>query len=207
MPSSIEKDFDFYVGGIEDAILAVLKSHLSALGIKTFETYSGDLDSEQLKKGISALTPKFPAIFVTYMDGKDVEDAKSHKVKGKAIHYRHDCSFMVVCVSNDARGNKAQRRGAVIGTKPKCGTYQMMSAVRSELGGLWLSVNIGNEIIPLTHSPLEIVGNEFIAKLPDITAYAVIFDTSFRFSTADRTVSGREVSEFVLEVESLEEEE
>ena len=45
--------------------------------------------------------------------------------------------------------------------------------------------------------------NEFIARLPNITAYAVPFDTYFKWSSKDRSGDGTAVTQLVLGVESL----
>ena len=134
-------DFDFYVGGIEDAILQILESEMKPLGVKEFATYSGELDSEQLKKAIGSLTPRFPLIMVAYAQGEDTQVPITSPVFGSPIHFRHDCNFMVVCASGDSRGDKVQRRG-------KIGCYQMLSKVREILSGLQISLNVdGNPVL------------------------------------------------------------
>ncbi len=97
------KDFEFYVGGIEDTILTLLETEMKPLGVKTFASYSGELDSENLKQALGALTPKFPLVMVSYADGRDTQDPKTPAILGRSLHYRHDCSFAVICASSDAR--------------------------------------------------------------------------------------------------------
>lgn len=195
------RDFEFYVGNIEDGILQLLEAQLKPLGVKTFVTYSGELDTETLKKAISTLTPKFPLIMVSYTDGDDVQDPKTAPILNKPMHYRHDCSFAVICASNDARGENARRRGKeTLGRK--IGVYTMLSKVRDTLSGLRLAKMDGDEKVTLTHSPFKPSGIQYIARVPSITAYATVFDTYFRFSTLDRQETGEQVSELVLGVES-----
>lgn len=185
------KDFEFYVGGIEDAILQTLEQTLKPLGVKTFDTYSGELDSENLKGALGALAPNFPLILVSYTDGKDTADPVVAPVGNRSLHFRHDCSFSVICVSGDARGDKSRRRG-------KVGVYAMLAQVREILGGLRFKAEFENENaeieqILLTTQPLKPSGVEYIARIPNCTAYATFFDTYFRFSTAERRSEERAV--------------
>lgn len=197
-----QKDFEFYVGGIEDTILTLLETEMKPLGVKTFASYSGELDSENLKQALGALTPKFPLVMVSYADGRDTQDPKTPAIFGRSLHYRHDCSFAVICASSDARGETARRRGQLNKGK-RIGTYQMLAAVREILSGLNLIIDIDNEKTDLTNQPLLPIGIEYIARIPNVTAYAAIFDTYFRYSTPDRTQAGIDVTEFTLNVESL----
>lgn len=196
-----DRDFEFYVGNIEDAILTALEAELKPLGVKTFAAYSGELDSENLKKAIATLIPKFPLVLVSYTDGEDKQDAKTAPVLGRPLHFRHECSFAVICASNDARGETARRRGKLTLTK-KIGVYTMLSKVRKVLGGMRFSIMDDDEKVTLTESPLMPNGIEYIARVPQITAYATVFETYFRYSTVDRQSAGTDVSELVLGVES-----
>jgi hypothetical protein len=199
-----QPDFDFFLGGIEDAILQKLEAAMKdALGVKKFALYSGELsDPTQLKAAIAALTPQFPLVMVSYADGEDTDLLKTPSVKGEPNVYRHDCTFVVICASNDARGIEAQRRG-------KAGVYKMLAAVRKHLSGLIIKANYqadeNSPSVPvqLTLTPLKPLANEFIARLPNMTAYAVPFETYFKWSTVDRTEAGIAVSEIILNVESL----
>lgn len=195
-------DFEFYAGGIEDAIIQLLESQMKSLGVKDFATYSGELDSENLKKALGELTLRFPLIMVSYADGEDTELLKTSPVFGSPITFRHDCTFIVICASADARGTNAQRRGALVGNK-KLGVYQMIARVRELLSGLQIkAMHEGKEVL-LTLQPLMPKANEFIARLPNISAYAVPFETYFKWSSVDRSEAGDEVSEIILDVDSL----
>lgn len=195
-------DFEFYVGGIEDAILQLLTTEMKPLGVKEFATYSGELDSENLKRAMAELSPRFPLIMVSYADGEDKQIPPVSPVFGEPIHFRHDCSFVVICASADARGTNAQRRGALTGNK-KLGVYQMISKVRELLSGLQIKATVEETEELLTYEPLMPTANEFIARLPNITAYAVPFETYFKWSSIDRTQEGSAVSNLILDVESL----
>ncbi len=196
-------NFDFHIGGIEDALLELLEEEMEPMGVKTFASYSGELDSDNLKRALGALTPQFPLVMVSYADGKDIQDPRTPKVLGKSLHFRHECAFAVICASNDARGESARRRGARVRNR-KIGTYAMISKVREILGGLKLNAMIDGDIVDLAIDPLMPSGVEYIARIPNVTAYAVTFDTYFRFETADRSKPGRAVSEFTISLDAAE---
>jgi len=196
------QDFEFYVGGIEDAILQILENQMKPLGVKEFATYSGELDSENLRQAISSLTPRFPLVMVSYAQGEDTKMPVTSPVLGSPLHFRHDCTFVVVCASADARGDLAQRRGKLVGDK-KLGCYTMLSKVREILTGVRFKKTVDDEEILLTNLPLMPEANEFIARLPRITAYAVPFQTFFNWSSQDRSEAGTAVTEFSVGVESL----
>ncbi len=203
------KDFEFYVGGIEDAILQLLKNEMRGDGVKTFATYSGELsEPDQLKKALGELIITFPLVMVSYADGEDKQNPVTSPVGGEPIHFKHNCTFVVICASSDARGELAQRRGKLSGTK-KIGCYKMLSKVRDILSGLQIETIAENadgedEEVLLTYAPLVPEGNEFIARLPNITAYAVPFNTYFKWSSKDRSANdGSAVEQVVLDVTSL----
>jgi phage gp37-like protein len=197
------KPFDFTVGGIEDGIIAAL-TPLKAVGneagyLKTLDTYSGQLDGEQLRRALDDLTPMMPAMLVAYGDGKDVEDPATVPFQGAARLFRHDCTFTVICLSDNARSEKARRRGAVGGV----GVYRMIEDARARLGGLKLIAETDGsppEQIVLNGEPLKYAGVEYLARLPELTAYAVHFDTWFRFSEPDRGVVGPLAQELIFTV-------
>ncbi len=197
-------DFDFYVGGIEDAMLQSLEAEMRELGVKTFATYSGELsDPDTLKKAIAALAPKFPLVMVSYTDGKDVQLPATFPAFGAPQIYQHECSFAVICASNDSRGEKSRRRG--VGTA-KIGVYQMLAKVRDILSNLQIYANLQttgepDERVLLTLKPLVPSATEFIARIPEVTAYAEIFDTYFKWQTRDRRQSGTAVSQVIVNVE------
>jgi phage gp37-like protein len=187
-------EFDYHIVGIEDAILALLKEELAPIKVKNIVSYSGELDnSDSLKTALSALTPKLPCVMVSYVNGVDVEDPKVSALN-QPIHFRHDCDFIVVCLSGNARGEKDRR----------VGVYKMLSEVRKALGGVRFYKEENGTKTWLNTMPFKPADIEHIGRLPDITAYAAPFQTSFRFSTEDRTVETRQVSSLSVEVEKNE---
>lgn len=194
--------FEFHVGGLEDAILDLLKEKLVGV-VKTFALYSGELDSANVKTALGALTPKFPLILVSYAEGDDQPDPPTGIIKGAPLHFRHECSFAVICATNDARSETSRRRGPVTPANEWPGVYQLIDGVREALGGIqFASVNDATgETILLNDRPFIPLGVEFVARLPNITAYAAIFDTNFRYTTPDRrAVAGPSVSRLNLDV-------
>jgi hypothetical protein len=171
------------------------------MGIKSFATYSGDLDAESLTKNLMEFAAKCPRVMVSYMNGMDVQDPKTSPVLGRPLPFRHDCVFGVIVASNDIRSETIRRRG----TSDTTGAYQMIAKARETLAGLVIRQVIDEETgetVPLTFEPLMPVSNEFIAKKQNMTAYAVIFKTYFRWVSPDRTGTGQAVQELVLGVES-----
>jgi hypothetical protein len=197
--------FDFIVGGIEDGIISTLKADLllkpdpltgTQVGyVKKIDTYSGELDSEQLRRALSDLTPQLPLMLVSYGDGEDTQDPRTVPFQGMPRFYRHDCTFTVICLSGDARGEKSRRRGMV-------GVYKMITDVRSLLGGVKFQTPVGNEMVTLNSEPLIYAGVEYITRLADLTAYAVHFDTYFRHREPDRSQPGQLVQELVITIEN-----
>lgn len=197
-------DFEFYVGGIEDAILALLQAGMNEaeMPVKDFGTYSGELDSEKLKEALADLAPRFPVILVSYTDGTDEMDPKKSPVMNRSLEYRHDCSFAVICATDDARGETARRRGAPIKGK-RLGAYQMVGKVRELLSGVRFSVSIDDTEYLLNTQILEPAGVENIARLENVTAFAAIFNTAFKWKTLDRTSEPIDVTRVDIGVDSL----
>lgn len=189
-------DFEFYLSGIEDGILELLRAKMP--GVKSFETYSGELDNpDALKAAMSSKARSYPLVMTSYADGVDVADPPTAAVLGRALHFRHDCTFVVIVVSTSARGENSRRRGEG-GT---LGTHSMISQVRDALTGLRLSKMVEGEKKLLTTEVLRPLSNEFISNMPNITAYAIPFTTSFKWSSPDRSGTGTQVTEYIVGVD------
>lgn len=192
------RDFEFYTGGIEDGIIAVLRAALaqSVEGgyAKTIESYNGELDAQNLRAAIAELTPSFPLFLVAYGDGKDERDPPTALLRGAPFIVKHDCTFTVFCCSDDARGERTRRRGSA-------GVYRMIADAQTLLAGLQFRATVEGKSVLLTGQPLVPDGVEFLARLPDLTAYAVHFDTYFRYTTLDRRAPGTSVEELIIDVE------
>ena len=190
-------NFEFYVGGIEDGILEVLTAPMKAIGVKTLTTYDGQLDSpEALREAINRSDLQYPFVMVGYAGGENVRDPATSTVHGAAMHFRHDCGFSVIVADDNSLGQRQRRRG-------KC--YPMISLALEKLTGLRLKKQVEDDQYLLNTAvfdPVEVIP---IAKLPDITAYGIPFETAFKWSSPDRSVEGLEVEEIVVGVNSLNE--
>jgi phage gp37-like protein len=193
--------FDQIIGGIEDGIIAALTAavHVSVDDgyVKTITSYGGEMESQEVVEALSVLTPRLPAMFVAYGSGEDtLNPATQPAIKGEPRLFRHDCGFTVICCDNNARGEKARRRGA----PGAVGIYKMMADVKAIIGGLQLDGIIGDESKILNSEPMRWAGVDHIARLKDLSAYAVHFGTWFRYAEPDRTQLGQLVQEVVITI-------
>lgn len=185
-----EGDFDLHVGGIEDGMLLVLQNTLPY--VKELAHYGG----EQILKAIDELTPRMPLVLVSYGDGEDIESPPTAPLPGEPRVFKHICTFTVICCSGDPRGDSAQRRGKT----GSIGAYRMITDVKDALDCKQFTATIGGRTFPLNIEPLKPAGIEYITRLPQLTAYAVHFDTYFKYRTPDRTQPGELVQELIFEV-------
>jgi hypothetical protein len=185
-------DFDFYAGGIEDGILEVLTTAMrQPLGVRSFGTYSGQLDSPQdLKRAVSSQSLQYPFVMASYAGGENKPMPGTSPVMGRPLHYRHSCSYAVILADNNPQGEKQRRRSKV---------YPMIAAVWRELTGLRLKkvVEGVEEPILLNTLILEPVENIQI-MMPDITAYGVVIETAFDWISPDRSNAGTPVTEIIV---------
>jgi hypothetical protein len=224
------RSFDFYVTALEDGLLAALQH--SCLWAKTVNTYAGELDEAAIREGLARLVNKMPAILVTYGQGEDVQApgmaaiaanhpgilASTQARAGGAIAianlkprvFQHNCLFSAIIVSNDTRGELARRRaktetGGVI--PGAIGLYQMMGEVKAAIDDLQFYVsdpNANGGMVRLNTQPFRPVAVDYMAKLPDITAYAVHWETAFKYRTPDRTPQYPLVKDLIVEVTNTE---
>jgi hypothetical protein len=75
--------------------------------------------------------------------------------------------------------------------------------VRALIGGVQFRATIDNESKILNSEPLRFAGVDHIARLKDLTAYAVHFGTWFRYGETDRRQTGLPlVQEVVIEIDN-----
>jgi Domain of unknown function (DUF1834) len=198
-----ERDFNFYVGGIEDGMIAALTAIVGGDDgyAKEIATYAGELDAETLRAFIEELTPRMPLFLVAYGSGEDKLNPPVAPVFDEPRLFRHECNFNVFVCSDDARGDMARRRG--VGNV--VGVYQMIADVQRALADLRFRVTVEGEDEPvlLNTEPLRPDGINYIARLPELTAYAVRFATAFRYASPDRRVAGRAVSGLFFDLSTL----
>jgi len=199
--------FEFFVGGIEDGIIELLTALLGVQAdppgyLKTVATYGGELDESTLKRFVDQLAPRFPLMLVCYGDGDDRLAPATSPAANQPRIWRHDCTFTVIACSDDARGELAQRRGAI--NRP--GVYKMIEDVRELLAGRRFRRPLEDEQVLLTYEPLRPAGVEYLARLPQLTAYAQHFDTYFKWTEPDRRSTSRAVDDLIFEVSPLNDE-
>ncbi len=176
--------FEFFIGGIEDAAIERLRSGLlqgtAAAGyVRTIQSYGGELDREELQDALGELLPSFPLMLVSYGSGKDRLDPACNSLPDEPQTFLHDYGLTVVCCDNDARGEATRRRGT---QGKQGGVYRMIDDARRLLLGKRFIAQVGDGGgVLLNLDTFRPAGVEMIARLPDMTAYAVHFDTSFKY--------------------------
>jgi hypothetical protein len=183
---SVRLDFEFYVTGLEAALLNLLETGnvspaiAGMTGVKRFATYAGELDRDSLLQAIQALAPQMPLVLASYGSGNDKQKAATSVLDKEPSEYEHSCSFVVIVACNDRRGEQSRKVNA----------YKMVAEVRQLLGGVQFETTLEGENDPilLNHSPFKLAGVETIGRLKDLTAYAVHFTTTFKEWTPDRRI-------------------
>lgn len=183
--------FDLCVSSLEDGMVNALTEALEYPA--QVLTYGGQLDADNLRAALDDLIPLFPLFLISYGEGKDVEHPPTAPVPPTLPRFFiHRCTFAVYCVGDDARSEATRRAGV----------YKQIADCRDTLSGLQVKVVQGAETILINPEPFKPAGVEYIARLPELTAYAVLFDTYFRYTTPDRTTSGPLVQELVIDIEN-----
>ncbi|MBA3242470.1 MAG: DUF1834 family protein [Acidobacteria bacterium] len=189
------RTFSFIVGGIEESMIAALKEYCKEYN-PDVSAYGGELDAKNLREALEHLQPRFPLYLASYGDGKDTFQTALGPEIGAPHQYRHDCSFTVICCSNNARSEGARRRGAL----GDVGVWEMVEDAQTALSRMQFVVVVGEEKFLLNQEPLNPAGVEYIAHLPEMTAYAVQFDTYFFWVTPDRREPASSVQEIEIEL-------
>lgn len=190
------QDFEFHINGLENAILNLLKTgnddlNISPMtGTQEFSAYSGELDRENVIDALRRSTNRFPLVMVAYGAGVDKRKAATGLLENEPIEIEHTCGFIVVVASNDFRGEKARRSSI----------YKMIAEVRQNLGGVQFEIEVENEKLFLNHAPLIPSAVECISRMPDLTAYAVHFETMFHEWLPDRREVQANIEEIILDV-------
>lgn len=187
-------NFEFFVGGIEDAVVAALQAAVGDYA-GDINTYSGELDeSAKLRESLSALSPRFPVFLVTYTQGKSTRETQIEPGQGAPWSVRHNCTYLVIVADDNARGEEERRRGA----------YNMASDVLDALENRqFVYITEEGEKIMLTPGEFVSPGVEHIASYPDVTAYTVPFTTYFKYLTPDRRPQAQAIDKIIFEFNPL----
>jgi hypothetical protein len=161
------------------------------LSAKEFITYSGELDREEFVDALQKLVPRFPLVMVAYGSGVSKRKAATGMLADEPVEQEHACGFLVVLCSNDMRGQNKQRAD----------TYGLIGATVELLNGIQFQSGEGEEAIMLNTQPFRLETIECIARLPQLTAYALSFSTSFHHFSPDRRVVPGAVSEIDLNID------
>ena len=194
------RGFSFKVAGIEDGMVAALKEYCAEYK-PDVATYAGELDAKNLREALDSLTVRFPLFLVSYGDGEDKLLSPLGPQIGAPREYEHRCGFSVICCDDNARGEEARRKG----TTGRIGVWQMIEDAQAALLRMQFVAIIqregeDDEKIVLNTEPLNPAGIEHIAQVPELTAYAVHFDTAFVYLTPDRRTLGGQVLEIEIEI-------
>lgn len=195
------QNFAFFVGGIEDATIAVLNTAVGEYA-GDIDLYSGELDDpKKLREALDELSPRYPLFLATYIEGLNTWETQTAPGVGSPWSVRHDCKLMVLVIDKDPRGETERRRGASAGTR---GAYGMASDVLEALENRQLRyVTESDEKILLTHGVLVSTGIEHIISYEDVTAYAVTFETYFKYLTPDRREPAQEIDSIIFDFNPL----
>jgi phage gp37-like protein len=200
---TVRRGFSFHVGGIEDGIVATLKEYCAAYK-PDVATYSGELDAKNLREALSRLSPRFPLYLASYGQGKNTLRSKLGPEIDAPHEVRHDCNFTVICCHDNARGETERRRGDGL----EIGVWEMIEDALAALSRKRFVAVVEGEKIVLNHEPLNpwshpennLPDVEYMIQQPDLTAYAVHFDTYFVWVTPDRREEESLVKEIKIEV-------
>jgi hypothetical protein len=147
---------------------------------------------EDVKDAISKSFLKFPCVLVAYAGGDNIPDPVTSTGFGDPMHFRHDCGFSVIVADNSPQ--RAHRTKTV---------YKMIAMVLDKLTGLRLIKEVEDVKYQLNTSVFVPESVITIAKIPNMTAYGIPFETSFKWSSPDRTEAGTDVSELVVGANAL----
>jgi len=110
---------------IEDALITAHDDLKAAQGVRTIKSYQGELEEGDIRKLVSL----FPAIYVVY-GGSRYKEHGSRKMEFMTFHH-------FVCDKNLRAEDEARRGGT-----QNPGTYALLDAVRDNLYGKMLSLEI-----------------------------------------------------------------
>ncbi|MBU1109967.1 MAG: DUF1834 family protein [Candidatus Riflebacteria bacterium] len=137
---------------IEDALIAGLDTLKGSLGVRTIKSYQGELEEGDIKK----MVVRFPAIYVVY-GGSEYADHGARRVESMTFHH-------FVCDKNLRAEDQARRGG-----NQNPGTYAMLDAIRDELYGARLSLEI---------EPIRLVRQEAVWFESGISVYGAEYVTA-----------------------------
>ncbi|HEX8747393.1 MAG TPA: hypothetical protein VF717_09340 [Pyrinomonadaceae bacterium] len=181
------KPFDYHVRGIEDGIITAIKAQ-SGVASEAVRPYKGELDQEELKKesksALKSLISRLPFYLIAYAAGYDTSDGSGPIFPGDEIVRVHRCTFTVLCCGSDWRGEAAEKIGVakMIATAQAAVVGRQFVKTEEIEGGGVEEVILNLDVMTVSEDPPN---PEYVVRLPELTAYAVHFDTMFKYLAAD----------------------
>jgi hypothetical protein len=140
-------EFAFVVKGIEDAIMARLTAEFGGAGQyaeNAIRPYRGELSADELRQNrpaaLSLSAADTPLFLVCYVDGKNVDTNPDPWFPGQGKIWQHYCTFAVLCLAPDARGEKTNQTPATQGI----GAYQMVADALRVIGGQQFTTDVAS---------------------------------------------------------------
>jgi hypothetical protein len=184
------KPFNFYVDGIEDAMMEALRSGVPYAGADQVRPYAGELDFEEInresKAALQALVSHLPLYLVSYVDGQNRSDVPDLWLPGEPRTFDHDGTFTVVACSSGWRDNEdlpgvSKMLGDAVTALAGRTFTKAVTEPDPEDGGEEIEVGYQLNLTPLSPSP-ESPNPAFITRLDELTVYAFYFDTLFKYT-------------------------
>lgn len=198
----MKQGFNFFVSGLEDAMLTLLNKgngkQPGMTDVKEFAVYSGELDKENFVEALENESRRFPLVLVSYGSGRSKRKSATNLLFDEPIEMEHQCGFIIICCTDDLRGQNKRRQSI----------YQMIDETYFLLGGVQFEKELLNdaqesEKVMLNTEPFIPSDVECITRLPELTAYAVHFDTSFHYWLPDRRVEDGAVQEIEVPIDPI----
>lgn len=179
----MERDFNFYTGGIESGIVQVLGGTEYA---GDAEAYRDELDEEELGqesgRALTRLAGRTPLFLASYVDG-DFSEPEGHPwFPGAKRLVRHDATFVVLACGPDWPGALPEQTATTAGI----GVRRMISdAIKLVVGRTFKTHDPdADEEVFLNLSPLTLSGGRnptLVLRRDEVTVYALYLDTWFVF--------------------------
>jgi len=185
-------NFEFHVRGLEDAIVETLSTS-GNFGRSEIDLYQGELSSaEDVRKALGNQARRFPLILVAYgSTGKPELSPATGTAYGSPRTYSMPCSITILALDRVTRGTEERStRGvyALLSDAMEAITDRHFYATR---GGVPVLNETSiesqlDELVLLNKQPMVIEGIDYLARIPNAVAYALIFSTAFDFTSTDR---------------------
>ena len=173
------------VGKLEEAIVDLLFAGMPY--VSTVSTYNGELsDRPKLIEALKTLKGMLPLVLVAYTGGTDEEVAGS-PVPNAPVEIIHHATIEVVYCADDSRAQyKRVRAGDSLTRKGNQAlTHRMFSDGRAILSGRQLTIEADGDTQILNEGELTPVANDYIERMPALTAVSTPFTLSFRYTSPD----------------------